>query len=542
MSPDAESPSASPDSSPSTPVSAMAEVAAEEEEAVRPDHAAGAGSARALAGDEVLTRQSVRLSAPPSFRLLDLGAVADDVVITAGEDRHMTTVYLDTADLRLVRWGCVLRHRAGEGWTVRLPLRAGEARRRELHLEGGLPEPPAAAVDLLLAYVRSARLRPVARLRTVRRSLVVRTHDGRPLAEIDDDEVSVIEGRRVAARFREVDVDVHEHSPAALLPAILTRLAAAGAGAVDPTPKLVHALGARALEPPEVVVGDLDRSARAGDVVQRAIAAAASRVLEHDAGLRTDLDPEDVHRARVATRRLRSDLRTFAALVDREWSDSLRAELAWLAGELGAVRDAEVMAGRLRERAAGLGAADAVQAERLVGRLDGRVAASRSELDAVIHGDRYVALLDRLVEAATAPALTRAASRPAVDVCPALVSIPWEQLRKAVARLPSQPSDEQLHDIRIRAKRLRYAAEAVAVVLGRRAAAIGRASAGLQEVLGDFHDAVVAAEWLRANAGRGAAAFVAGQLHAGEMVLAAAGRRDWPAAWKRVRREGRAWR
>ena len=69
----------------------------------------------------VVREREIKLAAPPGFRLLDLGEVADGVVVTSGEERHLVSVYWDTDDLRLIRWGCTLRHRAGEGWTVTLP-------------------------------------------------------------------------------------------------------------------------------------------------------------------------------------------------------------------------------------------------------------------------------------------------------------------------------------------------------------------------------------------------------------------------------------
>ena len=62
---------------------------------------------------------------------------------------------------------------------------------------------------------------------------------------------------------------------------------------------------------------------------------------------------------------------------------------------------------------------------------------------------------------------------------------------RAVAALGPDPADEALHEVRIRAKRLRYACEAVAEVVGRPAADLARAAADLQGVLGDFHDAIV---------------------------------------------------
>ena len=45
----------------------------------------------------------------------------------AGETRY-ETVYVDTPDLRLAGWGCSLRHRSGQGWTLKLPpVRAGDS-------------------------------------------------------------------------------------------------------------------------------------------------------------------------------------------------------------------------------------------------------------------------------------------------------------------------------------------------------------------------------------------------------------------------------
>ena len=76
--------------------------------------------------------RELKMAAPPDFQLLDLGSVARDVVVTATDERRLTTVYWDTSDMRLIRWGCTLRHRAGEGWTdagaapcVTAPARGG---------------------------------------------------------------------------------------------------------------------------------------------------------------------------------------------------------------------------------------------------------------------------------------------------------------------------------------------------------------------------------------------------------------------------------
>jgi len=487
----------------------------------------------------VLERE-VKLAAPRGFRLLDLGGVADDIVVTAAPERRFTTVYWDTADLRLIRWGSTLRHRADEGWTVKLPM-GGSSRgmltRAEHVFAGSQKQPPSEALDLVSAYLRGAAVSRVARMRTVRRVLSVRGVEGAQLAEIDDDDVTVLDGRRVAARFREIEVELAEGAPEQLLHALVDHLVAAGAEQPDPMPKLVRALGARSAEPPDVAVDALPRHARGGAVVRRAIAASVQRLIKHDAVVRIGADPEGVHQARVATRRLRSDLRTFAPLLDRQWADALRTELQWLADELGVVRDGDVLLMRLRDTAAELDPQDAHAVDAVIAELAADVERERARLLEGMRDARYFALLDHLVAAARQPALTAEAERPAVLVLPQLVQRPWRRLRRAQRALSDPPVDDELHAVRILAKRLRYAAEAVAPVVGRRASALAGAAAGVQEVLGDLHDAVVAADWLRAHAGSDPArAFATGELFAMEMAKAAEQRTLWPNAWRKLDR------
>jgi CHAD domain-containing protein len=487
--------------------------------------------------------REVKLEVPPDFQLPDLGGLGAGVAVSSATERRFDTVYWDTEDLRLIRWGCTLRHRDGEGWTVKLPRHEEGALlvRDEHHFDGDPASPPVDALDLLLAFVRTATVAPVARLRTVRRVVTVLGAGGRPVLEIDDDDVTVLDGERPTDRFREVELELVD-SPNGVLDGILTRLRRAGARRADPTPKLIRALGARAIEPPEVVVEPLTRSAATGAAVRHAIAASVARLMLHDPGVRLGVDPEDVHQARVATRRLRSDLRTFAPLLDRSWADALRDELRWLAGDLGAVRDAEVLRERLMATASRLPEADREAGRRVAARLDEAVSAARQRLLTTMREPRYVALLDRLVEAGRSPALGPDTERRARDVLPRLVRRPWKRLRRDARRLDESSPDEQLHALRIRAKRCRYAAEAVAPVVAGRAAGFAKAVAALQDVLGEQHDAVVAAEWLHEHAAARPDAFTAGQLWCLEREAAQAAREAWRRAWRRVdRRRLRSW-
>ena len=258
--------------------------------------------------------------------------------------------------------------------------------------------------------------------------------------------------------------------------------------------------------------------------------------MRHDPGVRLGDDPEDVHRARVATRRLRSQLRTFRTLLDTEWADALREDLRWLGSGLGSVRDRQVMAQRVRSRSNALAEDDAATLADLAAELQAESEEARGRLVLDMRSDRYVDLVERLVEASRAPALTADAQPRAELVLPGLVRRDWKQLRKGVAALPDQPADPELHRIRILAKRVRYAAEATEPITGKIAARTADAAAALQDVLGDHQDSVTAQEWLR-EVGRGPRAFVAGELTALERETAAHDRAAWHTVWKKLDRK-----
>src|SRR5439155_11840385 len=178
---------------------------------------------------------------------------------------------------------------------------------------------------------------------------------------------------------------------------------------------------------------------------------------------------------RVGCRRLRSDLRSFGPLLVQEWADALRDELRWIADLLGAARDAEVLRERLRHTAEldPLAPPDAASVARIDADLTARHEDALTDLDDALGADRYLALLERLLDAARAPRLTAAAREPARSALPALVAKPWRKLargshgdgRPGAGDLAPDAPDEDWHAVRIAGKRARYAAEAVAGVV-----------------------------------------------------------------------------
>jgi CHAD domain-containing protein len=288
----------------------------------------------------------------------------------------------------------------------------------------------------------------------------------------------------------------------------------------------------------------LNPESQAGDAVRGALAAGVTRLLRHDPGVRVGDDPEDVHQARVATRRLRSDLRTFKSLLDQERAAPLRDELKWAADLLGAARDADVLLERLRRDADKLPQRDALAVAGLLRRLAAERDRARVRVREGFGSDRYVDLIERLVAFAQVPPLVGDWAQPAVDVLPGLVSPTWKHLQRSVEQLGDPPRPDELHQVRIRAKRCRYASEAVAPAIGREASRFASAVAGVQSVLGDHHDAYVADAWLReaSTAVDAAQVLAAGELISLQMLEAAELEKQWPKAWAKASKKSlRRW-
>ena len=498
-----------------------------------------------------MTRErEVKLAMPAGFVLPSLADPLGGLFEQPTETLELDATYYDTSDLRLTRSGASLRHRNDEGWTVKLPAAPdadddGLVRDEHHFSDAGSSTPPDAALDLVLAIARTAPVEPVARLHTTRRRTRITGLDGTQLAEVVDDRVEVVDGPSGSEPFREIEIEWGDAISSSQRTAILEHFRSA-AGVVDPTPKIVRALGTPAAAPPDVVVPAADRVTRVDEVVRLAIASCVSQIIAHDPKVRLGEDPEDVHQARVATRKLRSHLRTFSALVDERWATELRDELRWLGDVLGAVRDADVLLERLDHKVVRLPAVDRPAAEKLLDRLRSDLDRRRIQLLEALRSERYLALLDRLVLAARQPRLLlRVDDESDVEVLRELVRKPWKRLDKAVEALGDDPPDSALHSVRIDVKRARYAAEVVVPAFGKKARAFVRAMTDLQDVLGEHQDAVIAAEWLRATAAQAddeAQGFAAGQLAGIEHHDSVAARGEWPGAWKRSsRRRLRDW-
>lgn len=460
---------------------------------------------------------------------------------------RLVTAYFDTADGRLWQQGLTLRHRTtaedGEGlWTLKVPHRSGgrALERTEITWPGPRHAVPDEGLAVLRGLVRHEPLRRLVTLETTRQRLLIRRGSDDVAAELDDDLVRVVGGPRDGLRFRQVELELLDRRWKGRR--IVRTLEGAGAH-VEREAKVAKAMDLSAVPPATTAVRGLDRRSTMGDVLSSALGAGTDRLLEHDWRLRlAKEDPgiEDVHQARVATRRLRSDLKTLGGLLDPVWRRHVRQDLEWCGAVLGEVRDADVLAEGLE------GAPPAIRRTLAMQR-----AAAARRLAEVLESDRYVNLLDRLHAGSQrlpvgAGGTTDATER-AGAVLPPLVRTRWRAMRKEVRRLGPDPMPAQLHRIRIKAKQLRYAAEAAAPVVGSPARRTATAAERVQTVLGHHHDAVSAEAWLRSEWGEEsvpasspspvpALSFEAGLLAAGVRRSRDEAERDWRRAWAELRR------
>ncbi len=449
------------------------------------------------------------------------------------EPRRYSSTYHDTPDHRLASAGVALRYRSENGygaWQLRLPANGSWI---ELELPGSPDRVPRRFRDLVTATLRDRRTSEVATLDTMRRGVRVE-RSGRVVAEVTVDQVVVRAGEESVRAFDEVEVDLIEGGERDLR-RIGRRLHEAGAVDGDQQPKLLRALGLAQSDPPRV-----DPKAPPRRQLAAMLQIQYHAILAHDPGTRLGADPEELHQHRVAVRRLRALLRAARPMIDREWADELRDQLRWLGSTLGEVRDLDVLLEHLEDEAAELEPDDAQAFAPVVAVLANRREAARALMLAELRDPRYIRLLERLERDLAYPPEAGEAVKPR-----AIAAAEFRGLRKARRRLGSDPEDHELHELRIKVKRARYAAELAMPSRGAKARRFVKHAKRLQDLLGDHQDSVVAAERLRELAvatGDPRAALAAGLVVARQAERREAAREAFPEAWRALKRSGkRAW-
>ncbi|GIE95913.1 CYTH and CHAD domain-containing protein [Paractinoplanes rishiriensis] len=428
---------------------------------------------------EIANETERKYDVPEGFQLPRLVGTAGIARADDAETHELDATYFDTDELHLMRHKRTLRRRTGgsdAGWHLKTPGSGTSRTEHRLPLNDEPDQVPAELRSLVRVFARRRPLKPVARLFTTRVETPLRDAEGTTLALIAQDRVTA-EADGGEQRWQEVEVELVDGSPE-LLEAVESRLLAAGA-----TPAAGPSKVARALH------GRLAASKPGRKSKSPVIAYAREQrdaLAEFDPGVRQG-DPEAVHKMRVATRRLRSTLRTFK----RSFPDfaEVAPELKWLADLLGTVRDGQVQRGKLLAEVQNAGPDFADAARRIAEHLDAQVDRGRAELAEVLESERYLALLDRVDALADSPGTGE--------------KDPLGRARKSLAKADglldqamAAGEDHELHDARKAYKRARYAVEVFAPDGGKPAKKLIDRLTDLQDVLGSHQDSVVARELL----------------------------------------------
>jgi CHAD domain-containing protein len=418
--------------------------------------------------------------------------------------RVITTTYHDTPGRSLARAGITLRY-ATEArhadWQLHLPGGDGPI---QLEEEAPAGVPPETLVRLLATHTRNGTIRPVATLCTRRSGVVSAFSDARVAVQLDW--VEVISGPDDVPAFGVVAVELLEGDEDGLDDAV-DALRKAGAMPGNGVPA-AQALWNR-IAPPR----------HDEDFVHRQL----DEILAHDPGTRLGADPEDLHKHRVAIRRLRAVLR----------EEPLKTELRWIGTALGAVRDLDVLIEHYTAEAESLERDERLAFRSVLMRLTRRRATARRQLGEALDSERYFELLDALEAVPPDPTPAETAQEEARKQ--------FRKLRKEVKAAGESPEDAVLHELRKRAKRVRYAAERAADAGDGSQAELGSRAKALQDVLGVHQDAVVGEETLRelaASVSRPAQALAIGRLIERERERRNATRAEWWDAWRKLKKAG----
>ena len=425
--------------------------------------------------------------------------------------RRLFSAYYDTPDYRLQSGGVALRlRREGSRWmqTVKSAgTAAGGLHRRAEHetqVAVQLPSFPAmieAGFGKLVADKQTRETLQVAFTTEFRRSSTLLRPRAGTIIEVRLDRGAIAAGER-RDPICEVELELKAGQTDALfdlaleiangLPARLGNRSKAQRG---------YALAAN-IEPAPMKASTPSLSADM--TVDDAFVAVAFHCLAHlqdnEIGLIAGGNPEYLHQARVALRRLRSAFRVFEPAIPRSHFAQTLDELKAVARMLGDARDLDVFALETLPHA---GSAQHVGVAALYQHTQNARRRAARAVRTALAAPEYTAMLLRLTQALAAGQWRSETAKPAatnrmlLKFATKIVSHRYARVKKR-GRQISQLGFSDLHRLRIQIKRLRYAIEFFMPLFEGKAQGSLRALVDLQELLGRLNDG--ASAWKRLDA------------------------------------------
>jgi CHAD domain-containing protein len=210
--------------------------------------------------------------------------------------------------------------------------------------------------------------------------------------------------------------------------------------------------------------------------------------------------PDEIHQLRVAARRLRVALRLFGRMLPSKDGVRLNAELRWFAGSLGDIRDLDVYTDNfkayvqrvpLQQRGGLSGYEMYLRRERTEARQRAAAAVASARAEALFAG------MERFANAGPSiGALRRWGSLSVADAMRQSVARSVGRVRRLGNELMTRARPDELHELRIKTKRLRYELEFFAEVCPPLKQTAKECKA-LQDLLGTLQDVYAGTARLR---------------------------------------------
>ena len=441
-----------------------------------------------------------------------------DLELQGGRERTVFGILLESFDGRTFRDGSTLEWRPDP-----------DSERGALHWTGldlitergripDVPEPPVGSPALppgpvsarLASLLGERALLPVARLRRRRTTYTRRDRRGKTVLRVWIDR-DVELGPAAGGAVRSLPSQIHLEGLRGFDDA-LERAAGALAGIVPdteaPVPWAEELLREAGVDPgadPSAVEFRVEATMPAAEGFRHAFSAYLSVIRANSGGTLAALDPEFLHDTRVGIRRTRSLLSAARGIVDEPTRQRFAAEFKWLGGETGRLRDLDVHLLHFDELVGRLEDIDAGTLEPLRILLVEHQRRERQRVAGALGGERARALLDawehHLREEDPTVAAGPEAPLPLAHVAAKRIRRAQRRVLELGRRLGPENPDEDFHELRKRAKKLRYLLECFGPVIGKSVVRKRiRALKGLQDNLGQHQDRCVQAAELRAFA------------------------------------------
>jgi CHAD domain-containing protein len=269
---------------------------------------------------------------------------------------------------------------------------------------------------------------------------------------------------------------------------------------------------AAAVAPPEVAPAE--QPSQAGLVADDSMAEAArktflfhfQRMLAREAGTRLGEDPEELHDMRVATRRMRAAIPVFQDHLDMDQMGPFVKGMRRTGRVLGAVRDLDVFFEKTSHYLDTLPEERRPELDPLLEVWRAQRTRARETMLRYLDSERYARFVrqfgDLLATPAGSPPSSSQQSEPAPYRLRHVVPTALYRRFAEVSAYDEWMAEPEVplaryHQLRIASKGLRYTLEYFREILGREASKLVDAVKGLQDLLGDINDSVVACTLLR---------------------------------------------